>query len=96
MKLVCEISPIVVHWLQKSHGETARLFYQLGWKPLDVMLAWIIGGGVGISELVKDSGELFGMYLEQPSEEIEYVQHPVTVVVLMEACSGDITPTWTR
>ena len=26
-------------WLQKSHGETARLFYQLGWKPLDVMLA---------------------------------------------------------
>ena len=36
-------------------------------------------------ETVKDSGELFGMYLEQPSEEIEYVQHPVTVVVLMEA-----------
>lgn len=31
------------YWLQKSHGETARLFYQLGWKPLDVMLAWIIG-----------------------------------------------------
>lgn len=30
-------------WLQKSHGETARLFYQLGWRPLDVMLAWIIG-----------------------------------------------------
>ena len=30
-------------WLQKSHGETARLFYQLGWKPLDVMLAWLIG-----------------------------------------------------
>lgn len=31
------------YWLQKSHGETAQLFYQLGWKPLDVMLAWIIG-----------------------------------------------------
>lgn len=31
------------HWLQKSHTETARLFYQLGWKPLDVMLAWIMG-----------------------------------------------------
>lgn len=30
-------------WLQKSHGETVRLFYQLGWKPLDVMLAWLIG-----------------------------------------------------
>lgn len=31
------------YWLQKSHTETARLFYQLGWKPLDVMLAWIMG-----------------------------------------------------
>lgn len=31
------------HWLQKSHTETAQLFYQLGWKPLDVMLAWIMG-----------------------------------------------------
>lgn len=31
------------HWLQKSHTETAHLFYQLGWKPLDVMLAWLIG-----------------------------------------------------
>lgn len=30
-------------WLQKSHEETARLFYQLGWKPLDVILAWLIG-----------------------------------------------------
>lgn len=31
------------YWLQKSHTETARLFYELGWKPLDVMLAWIMG-----------------------------------------------------
>lgn len=31
------------YWLQKSYTETARLFYELGWKPLDVMLAWIMG-----------------------------------------------------
>lgn len=31
------------YWLQKSNAETAQLFYQLGWKPLDVMLAWIMG-----------------------------------------------------
>ena len=41
--------------------------------------------GVGIGELGKGSGKLFGMYLNQPPEEMGYVQHPVTVVILMEA-----------
>ena len=31
-------------WLQSSHAETARLFYELGWTPLDVMLTWLVSG----------------------------------------------------
>lgn len=30
-------------WLGKSQTESTQIFYQLGWKPLDVMLAWIMG-----------------------------------------------------
>lgn len=30
-------------WLNKTQAESVQVFYQLGWKPLDVMLAWIMG-----------------------------------------------------
>lgn len=30
-------------WLGASHGDSARVLYGLGWKPLDVMLAYLLG-----------------------------------------------------
>lgn len=30
-------------WLGKSHSDSAEVFYSLGWKPLDVMLAYLAG-----------------------------------------------------
>lgn len=31
-------------WLNASHLDTAKVFYSLGWPPLDVMLAYLLGG----------------------------------------------------
>lgn len=30
-------------WLGASHGDSAQVLYSLGWKPLDVMLAYLLG-----------------------------------------------------